>query len=237
MANEQTDTAPEATTPEEKQSPQTAEQPEDSDAGAGAPETPETPEDSEAPTAWDAVDEEPVDPLEKLQLENAALRDRLLRALAEVENTRRRAERNIIETRAYAVTGFARDMLNVVDNLRRALDNIPGEFALENHPLKPFIDGVELTERDLLQTLERHGVRKIDPLGERFDPHLHQAVFEMPDAKIPAGHVAVVVQPGFSIGDRVLRPAMVGVSKGGAAAAPEVVRAADPQTPPDGAGG
>ena len=120
-----------------------------------------------------------------------------------------------------------------LSNMRRAVESLPPEAAQENHPLKSFLDGILLTERDLLQTFERYGIRTLDPKGERFDPHLHQAVFEMPDPETPSGHVAVVVQTGFSIGERVLRPAMVGVSKGGPAKVPEAAPAqpenSDPQ--------
>lgn len=179
-------------------------------------ENKEEPAGGQKPDETEAT-EEAADPLEVLHNENTDLKDRLLRALAEVENTRRRAVKDLADARAYSISGFARDMLNVVDNLRRAIENMPAEASQQNHPLKNFLDGIELTERDLLRILERHGMHKIDPKGEKFDPHKHQAVFEMPDAEIPTGHVAVVVQPGFSINERVLRPAMVGVSKGAAA--------------------
>lgn len=161
-------------------------------------------------------DPEPaVEPLLILQSENADLKDKLLRVMAEIENTRRRAAKDVSDARAYGITGFARDMLTVVDNLQRAIEALPPEASQEENSLKGFSDGIDLTLRDLLNTLERHGVRKLDPKGERFDPHFHQAVFEMPDPTTPSGHIAVVIQPGFVINDRVLRPVMVGVSKGG----------------------
>lgn len=147
--------------------------------------------------------------------ERDELKDRLLRTLAEMENLRRRSEKEMADTRAYAMTAFARDMLGVADNLRRALDNLPPETAATTDAgLKAMLDGVDLTERDLVKTFERHGVKQIDPKGEKFDPNRHQAMFEAPDPTVPKGHVTEVVQIGYSIGERVLRPALVGVSAG-----------------------
>jgi molecular chaperone GrpE len=164
--------------------------------------------------------------LATLERENADLKDRLLRALAEMENLRRRAEREMQDQRAYSITKFAGDMIGTADNLSRALEALPkpadGEAAGEIDPgLKGLIDGVELTERELLKALERHGVKKRMPVGERFDPHRDQAMFEIPDESQPNGTVVQVMQAGFMIGERVLRPAMVGVSKGGPARAPD----------------
>ena len=159
---------------------------------------------------------------DQLSAENAELRDRLLRALAEIENTRRRAERETADARAYAIAVFARDMLTVADNLARALDNLPAEArAGAEGPFKAFVEGVELTARDLQAALARHGVKKLEPKGEKFDPNFHQAIFEAPDETLPAGTVTQVVQSGWTIGERVLRPAMVGVSKGGPKATPK----------------
>ena len=162
--------------------------------------------------------------LQTLERENADLKDRLLRALAEMENLRRRAERELQDQRAYAITKFAGDMVGTADNLRRALDSLPkpaeGETVEREAGLQAMIDGVELTERELLKALERHGVKKRMPLGERFDPHRDQAMFEIPDETQLNGTVRQVVQPGYTIGERVLRPAMVGVSKGGPARPP-----------------
>ncbi len=157
-----------------------------------------------------------------LEAENAEFKDRLLRALAEVENLRRRAARDVADARTYSVTNFARDMLTVADNIRRALDAVPDETlaVLPEGPIKGVIEGVTVTERDLLNTLERHGVRKLDPKGERFDPHFHQAMFEIPNPDVYAGTVLDVMQVGYTIGDRVLRPAMVGIAKGGPKAPP-----------------
>lgn len=159
--------------------------------------------------------------LAKLQAERDDLKDKLLRTLAEMENLRRRTEREIADAKAYAVTSFARDMLGSSDNLRRALESLPADAVkTADAAVKALHEGVELTERELLKTLERHGVRRIDPLAEKFDPNLHQAMFEAPDATIAKGLVSKVVQIGYKIGERVLRPALVGVSAG-APKAPE----------------
>jgi molecular chaperone GrpE len=178
---------------------------------------------AEAP-ASPATDSAEPDAVAQLEAEKLDLRDKLLRTLAEMENLRRRTEREIADARTYGVTGFARDMLTVADNLRRALESVPSE-AREGaaEALKALIEGVELTERDLLKTLERHGVRKIEPEGQRFDPNLHQAMFEVPNPDVPNGTVVQVVQSGFTIGERVLRPALVGVAKGGPKPAAEPV--------------
>ncbi|MGU3536329.1 nucleotide exchange factor GrpE [Methylobacterium sp. A54F] len=152
--------------------------------------------------------------------ERDEMKDRLLRTLAEMENLRRRTEREVADARTYAVTNFARDMLNVADNVRRALESVPaGEREAAQGSLKGLLDGIELTERDLAKTLERHGVKPVEPQGQRFDPNRHQAMFEVPNAEVPAGTVVQVVQSGYVIGERVLRPALVGVAKGGPKAA------------------
>lgn len=158
----------------------------------------------------------PAESTEALVKEVAELKDRLLRTLAEMENLRRRTEREVADARAYGISGFAHDLLGVADNLRRALDAIGAEprEALAP-PLMAFIEGVELTERELLKVLEKNGVRRFDPQGEKFDPNVHQAMFEVPDPTKPAGTVAQVMQAGYMIGERVLRPALVGVAKGG----------------------
>lgn len=161
------------------------------------------------------------EPSTALEREHAEMKDRLLRALAEMENLRKRTEREIADSRLYSVTSFARDLLVVADNMRRALETVPPELRnTAESGVKALIDGVELTERELLKALEKNGVRQFTPQGEKFDPNVHQAMFEIPDATVPAGSVVQVVQPGYMIGDRVLRPALVGVSKGGPKAAP-----------------
>lgn len=159
--------------------------------------------------------------LTRLMKENEELKDRALRAAAEMENLRRRTARDVQDARAYAVSNFARDMLSVSDNLRRALEAIPAEAkAAADAGLKALAEGVEMTERAMLAALERHGVKKLAPEGEKFDPNFHQAMFEIPNPGVPANTVLQVVQPGYSIGDRVLRPTMVGVSTGGPKHAP-----------------
>lgn len=164
--------------------------------------------------------------IEKLNAENAELKDRVLRVLAEMENLRRRTEKEVADARAYGVTAFARDMLTVADNLARALESLPVEaLASADGAFKGLLEGVELTGRDLQSALGRHGVTKLEPKGEKFDPNFHQAMFEAPDESLPAGTVMQVVQSGWKIGERVLRPALVGVSKGGPKAAPKVERA------------
>jgi len=160
--------------------------------------------------------------LEALVAENADMRDRLLRTMADMENLRRRTEREKTDTARYGITNFARDVLTVGDNLRRTIEHLPAEAASQDPALKSFLEGVELTERELHKVLERHGVTKIEPLGQRFDPNCHQAMFEVEDPSVPEGTVANVMQAGYVIGDRCLRPALVAVAKGGPkAAAPQ----------------
>jgi molecular chaperone GrpE len=165
------------------------------------------------------------DPIAVLEAEKADLKDKLLRLMADMENLRRRTEREVAEARTYAVANFARDMLNVADNVRRAIESVPEEARTSAEgSFKGLIDGIDLTERDLLKTLERHGVKKLEPQGQKFDPNVHQAMFEVPNPEVPNGTVVQVVQSGYVIGERVLRPAMVGVAKGG------------PKAPANGAG-
>ncbi|MET3793550.1 nucleotide exchange factor GrpE [Aquamicrobium terrae] len=160
--------------------------------------------------------------LVRLLKENEELKDKALRAAAEVENMRRRAARDVQDARAYSIANFARDMLTVADDLQRALDAIPAEAkASGDAGFKALIEGVEITARGLLAALERHGVKKLVPEGEKFDPNFHEALFEVPNPQVVAGTVVQVVQPGYSIGERVLRPAKVGVSKDGPKQAPE----------------
>jgi molecular chaperone GrpE len=160
-------------------------------------------------------------PNEALAKEAAEARDKMLRTLAEMENLRKRTAREVSDARTYAITGFARDVLDIADNLQRALDAVPAETRANADPgLTSLIEGVELTERSLLNTLEKNGVRKFDPAGQKFDPNFEQAMYEVPDASVPSGTVVQVVQTGYMIGERVLRPALVGVSKGGAKTTP-----------------
>jgi molecular chaperone GrpE len=152
--------------------------------------------------------------------EVADLKDRMLRALADAENARRRAERDVADTRQYAVTSFAREILQVGDNLRRALEAVPAEKRASADPtLTALLEGVEVTERGLEQTLAKFGVKRIETKGKKFDPSFHQAMFELPRDDVPPGTVVDELQAGYAIGERVLKPAFVVVAKRGPAAA------------------
>jgi molecular chaperone GrpE len=154
---------------------------------------------------------------EALAKEVAESRDKMLRTLAEMENLRKRTTREVADARVYGIASFARDVLDIADNLQRALDAVPADTRAASDPgLKALIEGVELTERSLLNTLEKNGVKKFDPSGEKFDPNFQQAMYEVPDPSVPAGTVVQVVQAGYTLGERVLRPALVAVAKGGA---------------------
>lgn len=181
-----------------------------SDTASGA----ETPSESAAPASPSEPD--PFTVLQALQSENASLKDKLLRTLADMENLRRRTDREVADAKAYGVTSFARDMLTFADNLRRAVASLPAEVRERAEPpVRTLIEGIELTERDFASRLERYGVKKLDPQGKKFDPNLHEALFEVPDDATPNGTIVQVVEDGYAIGDRVLRPAKVGVSRGG----------------------
>ena len=159
------------------------------------------------------------DAIAKLTAELDAMRDKLLRALAEAENTRRRAEKEVKDSRDYSVSNFAKDMLDVADNLSRAVGSVDAT-TLDGVPdaVKNLVEGVAMTEKAMLSKMERHGVKKVDPEpGDAFDPHRHQAVAQIPSDQ-PAGRIASVMQTGFVIGDRTLRAAMVAVSAGSPAA-------------------
>lgn len=158
----------------------------------------------------------------ELKAEVSGLKDRLVRAMAETENVRRRAERDREDAGKYAITAFARELLTVADNLRRALESIP-EAARQDRGLQSLVEGIEITERELKAVFERHGIRRIEAMGEKFDHDLHQAMFEVENTDKPPGTVVEVMQPGYLIGGRLLRPAMVGVAKGPAAKAPQRV--------------
>lgn len=165
-------------------------------------------QENDAAVAAEATDDD------SLAAENAKLKDQLLRALAELENVRKRAEREKEQTRKFGIADFARDLLSVSDNLRRALDAAPQDRAQIDEALGNLITGVEMTEKELLSAFEKHGIRKLQPLGEVFDYNFHQAMFEVESNDHGAGIVMQVLQVGYAIGDRLLRPAMVGVSKG-----------------------
>jgi molecular chaperone GrpE len=159
----------------------------------------------------------PEERIAALEAELAEGQDKLLRALAETENVRRRAQRERQDAEKYAVSGFARELLSVADNLRRALDSLPEKEAKDDRT-KNLLAGVEATERELLAAFERNGLKRIEAMGERFDHNFHQAVFEAEKTGRPAGTIVEVLQPGYVLHDRLLRPAMVGVAKGGPAA-------------------
>jgi molecular chaperone GrpE len=143
----------------------------------------------------------------------AELKDQVLRALAETENVRRRVQRDRDDAVKYAASGFAKELLPVADNLRRALDAIPKDALENDEALRTLATGVEMTERLLLAAFERHQIKRIEALGQRFDSNLHQAMFEVPGSGQPAGSVVQVMEPGYTIHDRLLRPALVGVAK------------------------
>ncbi|MCX7312294.1 MAG: nucleotide exchange factor GrpE [Hyphomicrobiales bacterium] len=156
-----------------------------------------------------------------LDRELADMKDRLLRTLADMENMRKRTEREVADARVYGISSFARDILGVADNMHRAMQALDDELrAKADDATKSLLEGVELTERELMNVLEKNGVTRIEPLGQKFDPNRHQAMFEVPDTSVPSGSVVQVMQAGYTIGERVLRPALVAVAKGGAKTAP-----------------
>ena len=180
-------------------------------------------EEGEESVATDAAERSPEERLAALESELAEHKDHLLRALAETENVRRRAQREREDASKYAVAGFAKELLSVADNLRRALDSLP-QSEIKDERTRGLVTGVEATERELLSVFERHGLRRIDPEGERFDHNLHQAIFEAEREGKPGGTVIEVLQPGYVLHDRLLRPAMVGVAK-------QTPKLADPAEP------
>ena len=198
-------------------------------SGGAAPATPAAEGATAAPAAEEAI--------AALRAEAADLRDKLLRAHAEMENIRKRAEREREETSKYAISKLARDVVGVGDNFQRAIEAVPAGAAEQDPALRSFLDGVTMTERELLNVLERHGIKRIQPVNEPFNPHLHQAVMEIQRTDVPAGTAVQVFQAGYTIGERVLRPAMVAVSKGGPKAQADPARGAPPPpsaTPSDG---
>lgn len=178
------------------------------------PEENNTPETAESAAPEPAQAEAPVSAEDALRAEAAEYKDKMLRTLAEMENLRRRTEREIADARQYAIASFARDMLTVGDNLRRAIDAVPQEVRDgTDTTLKALLEGVEVTERGLEQTLGKFGVKRIEAQGQKFDPAFHQAMFEVETADVAPGTVTQEVQTGYVIGERVLRPSFVGVSK------------------------
>lgn len=190
--------------------PTTADGPQDRQPAAGA-----APSDavSSGGPAMPAADN---DEVARLKADVADLKDRLLRAHAEMDNVRKRLEREKADQAKFAISKFARDIVGVGDNVQRAIDAVPHRLVEQDAALKSFVEGVTMIERELLAVLGRHGIKRLDPKGETFDPHQHQAVVEVPSAETPAGTITQVFQSGYTIEERVLRPAMVAVSKGGA---------------------
>jgi molecular chaperone GrpE len=182
-------------------------------------QTPPAPAEAEAAPAA-TPEAAPVDRLAELESEVARLKSEVLYARADTENVRRRLEQQAEDRGKYAVGQFAKDVLSVADNLRRALDAVPPAAREGNDIANTLTVGVEMTEREMLTTLERYGIRPVPALGARFDPNLHQAMMEMEDSAQPEGTVVMVMQQGYQIHDRLLRPALVAVSKGGPKSAP-----------------
>lgn len=211
----------------------TSEKPTDAGQASGPADTPAATEpQQQAPDA-------PLDPLaalesriRELEAQQSDLTDRLLRAHADMDNFRKRTEREKSDSAKYAITKFALDIVGIADNFQRAVTAVPAGAADEDGPLKSVLEGVLMTERAFIQVLERHGVRRIDPQGEPFNPNVHQAVMEQEDAGVPAGTVLRVFQLGYMIEDRVLRPAMVVVSRGGSKAAKPAESAPADSVPP-----
>ena len=169
---------------------------------------------AETPSESEANESSPETRSTELEAELAEYKDRLLRALAETENVRRRAQREREDASKYAIAGFAKDLLSAADNLRRALESLP-ESEAKDERTRSLLAGVAATERELLGVFERYGIKRIDPRGEAFDHNFHQAIFEVERPDQPSGSVVEVLQPGYVLHDRLLRPAMVGVAMGG----------------------
>jgi molecular chaperone GrpE len=168
--------------------------------------------------ADEILEQAEVDPRDEeivaLKEEVAAAKDRLLRFAAEAENTKKRLEREKAEATLYAASNFARDLLGVADSLSRALAAVPAEERdIIDDVMKKFLDGIEMTERELNNVFQRHNLRKLETIGQKFDPNFHQAMFEVPTSERPPGTVMQEVQSGYAVGDRCLRPALVGVAK------------------------
>lgn len=199
--------------------------------------TPAAPEGDAAPRAKSYVDPsiEQEATIAKLEHQVKDLTDRLLRAHAEMDNIRKRTERDKADTIKYAITKFAGDIVTVGDNFQRAISAVPAGAADADAALRSLVDGVTLTEREFHSVLERHGVKRLDPKGQAFDPNFHQAVMEQDNKEVPAGTILQVFQSGYVIEDRILRPAMVVVSKGGFKPMKpvEVKPAAPPKPDPD----
>ena len=192
--------------------------PEDEGIAPADTEVTEEAESAEAET-HEAAESEPADGAADLQAEVTSLKDQLLRALAETENVRRRGQRERADTAKYAAGPLVKDLVEVADNLRRALEAVPAEAVEADQHLKTLMTGVELTEKALHGVFEKHHIVKIDPLGERLDPNYHEALFEIPNPDAASGTVVQVVRSGYRLHDRLLRAAQVGVARGGPAPA------------------
>ena len=202
---------------------------EDTPPGSEAPEETAAEEGEETETGAEETGEEAVEELTPEQ-QVEELNDKLLRALAEAENVRRRAERGKSDAAKYAITNFAREVLGVADNMKRAMASVDSEARKKDPALGQLMVGLEMTEREMLSTFERFGIKPIEAMGEKFDHNLHEAMFELDDTSKPAGTVMQVVEAGYVLNDRLLRPAKVGVSKGGPKE-PDATRAAEGATP------
>ena len=199
------------------------------DTAALETDTPTPAADEAAEAADQAAAGAPADdPIVRLGSEVASLKDQLLRALAETENLRRRAAREREDAVKYAAVPLVRDLIGVADNLRRALASVPAETMQGNEQLKTLLDGVEMTEKELQSIFARHHIERFEPMGERLDPHVHEAVFEIADPTVPAGTVVQVLQAGYRLRDRLIRPAQVALAKGGpSTAAPREANTGD----------
>ena len=161
------------------------------------------------------------DQIQALAAETADLKERLLRSMADMENLRKRTEREKAEATLYAATGFARDLLSVADSMDRALQSVPEEGREQlGEATRNLLAGIDVTHKELINVFSRYGITRIEPIGEKFDPHFHQAMFEIAESSAPPGTVVQVMQAGYTIGERLLRPALVGVAKAPAAESP-----------------
>ena len=234
----------------------TGSQPADNAAGtegndaAATPETVDNPEIVDLEKAADAIlkgnpemagetaPEEAVDEVTALKAQLTEANDRYVRAQAEMENLRKRTERELINRSKFAISKFAESVLSVGDNIQRAIQAVPEDAIKDNPALSGLIDGIKVTERELLNILERHDIKPMDVIGAQLDPNFHQAMYEFPNDQVPHGSIQQIVQPGYMIGDRVLRAAQVGVAKGGpkvqpVAAAPEAAPGARVASAPE----
>ena len=203
---------------------------EDLDAEAVQAESAEPQAESAEPQA-DLADL--ADLADRFEAEAALLKDQLLRALAETENLRRRSQRERDDAVKFAAAGLIKDLIGVADNLRRAQESVPPEAAAGNEPFETLLAGLEMTEKELNTVFEKHHIVKVEPLGELLDPHYHEAMFEVPDPDVPRGTVLQVIQAGYRLHGRLLRPAQVGVAAGGPAPVRDAVPGATAESEDD----